>query len=212
MSLRVYSSSKKRIVATDITEARKNLVSAIWYDGEYVIDQREERIKELMGMEVVIENGNLVAESHIIRQAKHFSEGLINDHLALKRGEEFDYYYGERLRRANQLNNCIELLKSDPTTRRAYLPVFQPEDNFTKSELPCWASAQFLIRNNRLNLFDYFRSNECCIAFPSDAKGAMELMKYVGEQINVKPGNLHHYIASAHLRMSDEDTIKKLVG
>lgn len=212
MSHRVYSSSKNRIIANNITEARRKLVTEIWYNGEYVIDQRGERTKELQGVEVIIRNGDLKAESHIIRQAKDFANGLINDHIALKKGEEFDYSYGERLRRAKQLENTIELLKRDPVTRRAYLPIFQPNDNFSKDELPCWASTQFLVRKNRLNVVDYFRSNECCIAFPSDVYGAMKLMGYIAEKINVKPGNLHHYIASAHLRLSDEDTIKRIVS
>lgn len=211
MSHRVYSASENRIVAKDITDAREKIVREIWNNGERVVDQRGEVTREIIGLEVIVMSGNLVSGKTILLQADDFATGLLNDHIALSKGEAFDYSYGERLRRANQLNAVIELLKTDSNTRRAYLPIFQPIDNFSDVEKPCWASLQFIIRNGRLDLIDYFRSNECCIAIPSDMYGAYKLLEYVAEKVGVMPGWIYHYIACAHLRESDYDTIKLFI-
>ncbi len=208
MSHRVYSASENRIVAKDITDAREKIVKVIWNNGARLIDQRGEATREIIGLEVIVMGGNLKAGQTIMLHAEDFAMGVLNDHIAMKKGEDFDYSYGERLRRAKQLDRVIELLKTDPSTRRAYLPIFQPEDNFSDVEKPCWASLQFVIRNGRLDLIDYFRSNECCIAIPSDMYGAYKLLEYVAAEVGVMPGWIYHYIACAHLRESDYDTIK----
>jgi thymidylate synthase len=212
MSHRVFSASENRIVAKDITDAREKIVRVIWNNGARLIDQRGEATREIVGLEVIVMSGELRAGQTIMLQAEDFATGVLNDYIALKKGEEFDYSYGERLRRAKQLDNVIELLKTDPSTRRAYLPIFQPIDNFSDVEKPCWASLQFVIRNGRLDLIDYFRSNECCIAIPSDMYGAYKLLDYVAAEVGVMPGWIYHYIACAHLRESDYDTIKPLLG
>lgn len=212
MSHRVYSSSENRLVAKDITDARGQIVRVIWNNGTRLIDQRGEATREIIGLEVIVMSGKLRAGQTIMMQAEDFAVGVRDDHIAMKKGEEFDYAYGERLRRAKQLDKVIDLLKTDPSTRRAYLPIFQPIDNFSEVEKPCWASLQFIIRNRRLDLIDYFRSNECCIAIPSDMYGAYKLLEYVAEKVGVMPGWIYHYIACAHLRESDYDTIKTLLG
>ncbi len=113
MSHRVYSASENRIVAKDITDAREKIVREIWNNGERVVDQRGETTREIIGLEVIVMSGNLVSGKTILLQADDFATGLLNDHIALSKGEAFDYSYGERLRRANQLNAVIDLLKTD---------------------------------------------------------------------------------------------------
>lgn len=211
MSHRVYSSAENRIVAKDITDAREKITRLIWNNGARFVDQRGEATREIIGLEVIVMSGNLKAEKSIERQAYDFAQGLLIDHIAMKKGEAFDYAYGERLRRSKQLDRIIELLKTDPNTRRAYMPIFQPCDNFTENEKPCWASLQFIIRNGRLDAIDYFRSNECCIAIPSDMYGAYKLLEYVAEKVGVMHGWIYHYIACAHLRESDYDVIKLFI-
>jgi len=212
MSHRVYSASENRIVAKDITDAREKIVKVIWNNGARLIDQRGEATREIIGLEVIVMSGKLNAGQTIMLQAADFATGLLNDYIAMMKGDAFDYAYGERLRRAAQLTHVVQLLREDPSTRRAYLPIFQPIDNFSDVEKPCWASLQFVIRNGRLDLIDYFRSNECCIAIPSDLYGAYKLLEYVAAEVGVMPGWIYHYIACAHLRESDYDTIKPLLG
>ena len=82
----------------------------------------------------------------------------------------FDYTYSERLHifhkgpEIHQLDNVIMTLRDDPHSRRAMVMIFEPEDTRATAgaltRVPCSVSYQFLIRNNRLHVIYYIRSND----------------------------------------------------
>ena len=204
-----------KVVAYSIPQAVKMTDRKIWNNGKLVIDQRGEATKELLNFEIYIKGGDISHGSKnpvIIRLDKDFENGLLNYEIAMQKGEDFDYGYGFNLRINNNLNKCIELLKENPETRRAYIPIYQPDDVNSDKEVPCWASVQFFVRDNKLVAISYFRSNECCIAICSDMYGIRKLQEYIANEIGVEIGDYIHHIGSAHLRLSDEDTIKRVVG
>ena len=204
-----------KVIAYLIPQAVGMTVRKIWNNGKFLIDQRGERIKELINFEVIIKGGDIShgSENSIIKRLDiDFVEGLLNSEIAKKKGEDFDYGYGFNLRINDNLNKCIELLRESPETRRAYIPIYQPNDVNSDKEVPCWASVQFFVRNNKLIAISYFRSNECCIAICSDMYGIRKLQEHIAKEIKVEIGDYIHHIGSAHLRLSDEDTIKRIVG
>ena len=84
--------------------------------------------------------------------------------MSKKDGEKFDYTYSERINYHTQLDNAISALKDDIHTRRAMIMIFKPEDTDESTgfatRIPCSISYQFLIRNNKLMLIYYIRSND----------------------------------------------------
>jgi len=140
-----------------------------------------------------------------------FKNGILNKEEAKKKGESFVYAYGARAHQDKQLDETIQELIDHPTTRRAFIPIYQPQDNDGREDVPCWTSLQLLLRENHLHLTDYFRSNDMYYAFPSDAFGARSLQHYVADRIGSEVGTFTHVIGSAHIRMTDQDAVKSFL-
>ena len=73
--------------------------------------------------------------------------------------------YGPRLfnmhSKYNQIDTVINLLKEKPTTRRAVIQIYDAKDLEVKlKDIPCTCTLQFEIREGKLNLFTYMRSND----------------------------------------------------
>ena len=136
----------------------------------------------------------------------------------------FDYTYNQRLHPA--LENVIELLKHDPGTRKAVLPIFngighddtQYYDG--SKRIPCSMYYDFLIRWNGkgekvLNICYHQRSSDFCIHFGNDVYLAWRLMEHVAKQVGIGIGYLYHTIDSLHAYKKDwpvlEDNLEKLL-
>ena len=136
----------------------------------------------------------------------------------------FDYTYGERMNRAfpfedgfhTSLDEVINLLKADPDTRKAILPIYTLEDNYHLSgdaRIPCSMYYDFLIRTNvkgekQLNICYHQRSSDFVMHFGNDVFLAWKLMEYVAEKVGVKPGYLYHTIDSLHAYKRDWIVLK----
>ena len=127
--------------------------------------------------------------------------------MSKKDGEKFDYTYSERINFHNQLDNAIAALKEDEHSRRAMIMIFKPEDTDEsmgfETRIPCSVSYQFLIRNNKLMMIYYIRSNDLFRHFAVDIWMAGALQDYIVEQLkpvypNLKYGSLNYYCGSLH--------------
>lgn len=133
----------------------------------------------------------------------------------------FDYSYSERF--TDALNELINLLKMDPDTRRAVLPVFNGSNyndtNYYRDfvRIPCSMYYDFLVRENeigekQLNICYHQRSSDFITHFGNDVYLAYRLMQYVAAQIGVKPGYLIHTIDSLHVYRKDWQKLKNSIG
>jgi len=200
------------ITAKSIPEAYKKAVYNVWNFGEEVEDERGDTIRELLDLKILINSVDCSHVSGFERLNKDFADGLVNKDLALKKGDDFVYAYGDRLYIFDQLNKTIGRLIKNSTTRRAYIPIFDKIDNCGAVDIPCWTSLQFIIRNGSLNMIDYFRSNDMFLAFPSDGYGARTLQHYVADRVGVPVGWFSHHVGSAHIRMTDQDAVEAFLS
>lgn len=127
-------------------------------------------------------------------------------------GGKFDYTYSERISDYYQIENVIETLKEDPHSRRAMIMIFYPEDTYNskgaKTRIPCSVSYQFLIRNNRLMVLYYIRSNDYFKHFAIDIWLTHALQHYIlgklyGEYPDLQCGSLNYYCGSFHAYNED---------
>lgn len=134
--------------------------------------------------------------------------------MSKKNGDKFDYTYSERINYHHQLDSAIDALKDDEHTRRAMVMIYRPEDTAEASgfetRIPCSISYQFLIRNNKLILIYYIRSNDYFKHFPIDIYLANSMQKYVVEQLkdtypDLKVGQLNYFCGSLHAYKEDLD-------
>lgn len=132
--------------------------------------------------------------------------------MSKKDGAKFDYTYSERINYSSQLDNAIAALKDDENTRRAMIMIFRPEDTNESSgfqtRIPCSISYQFLIRNNKLMVIYYIRSNDYFKHFPIDIWLTQAMQMYICDQLQdvypgLKVGSLNYYAGSLHAYNED---------
>jgi thymidylate synthase len=100
----------------------------------------------------------------------------------------------------NQLQyNVIDELRKDETSRRAIVTSINPIIDYSKTHIPCISFLQFLIRNDRLNMEVYIRSNDMLSAWGSDAYALSEVQRYVAHKLDRIVGTLEIISVSAHI-------------
>ena len=110
----------------------------------------------------------------------------------------FEYDYGNRLGRFNQINVAMQKLRDTPTTRRAILTTRDlPKDLFAQ-HTPCLQIVEFLARNNQLDMTCFFRSHDVRDAYPANIYGLSALQRYVAEDVGIATGTLTTMSCSAH--------------
>lgn len=104
----------------------------------------------------------------------------------------------------DQLKEVIDLLKSDPNSRRAVLNISDPALNKkTTKDMQCTIAIQFLIRQKQLDMTVYMRSNDIIFGLPYDYIYFTSLGLYVAEKLNLKLGTYTHYATSLHIYKKD---------
>jgi hypothetical protein len=118
-----------------------------------------------------------------------------------------DQRWGIRFRYGD-LNDLVELLRTQPLTRQAYLPIFFPEDTGAHhgQRIPCTLGYHFIRRNDKLHVVYYIRSCDFHRHFRNDIYFTCRLLLWVLEQTKwtgVTPGNFVMHITSLHLFVND---------
>lgn len=110
----------------------------------------------------------------------------------------------------NQVEKIIDLLKSDPNSRRAVLNFNVPNINVieTKDEI-CTIALQMYIRDGKLNCTGVMRSNDIWLGTPYDVAFFTELQKYIAHRLNVEYGTYTHFVTSLHAYERNLDDIAK---
>ena len=124
---------------------------------------------------------------------------------------KFDYTYSERLNYLGQLDNVIATLKEDRNSRQGMVMIFRPDDTQKtggNTRIPCSVSYQFLIRNNRLYVIYYIRSNDYFKHFVIDIWLTNAMQQYMVEQLKdtypeLQCGPLNYFAGSLHAYNED---------
>lgn len=106
----------------------------------------------------------------------------------------------------NQLEEVIQELKKDHTSRKAVLNISDPAiDRLHTKDMQCTIALQFLIRDNKLNTTVYMRSNDVYFGLPYDYIFFMSLAYYVANELGIKVGTYCHNATSLHMYEKDFD-------
>lgn len=109
--------------------------------------------------------------------------------------------YGFQWSRSNQLNKVIEMLKTNPTTRRASISIYDGKEiDLYEKDTPCTYSINFYIDNeDKINMQVMMRSNDLVFGFCNDQYCFSNLLHYVSEKINKNVGTYFHYVCNMHI-------------
>lgn len=123
-------------------------------------------------------------------------------------GEIVNSNYGHKIHKFygfDQWEFVRDMLKKDPLSRQAVIHIKDP--GVHKKDTPCTICLQFFIRDNKLHLTVYMRSNDVWMGFPYDVfnftcyqiRMAMELGVEIGSYTHIA-GSLHLYERNSKLK------------
>jgi len=111
--------------------------------------------------------------------------------------------YGKRLREwrgLDQIGAIIKKLEASPNTRQAIMMIFDPaKDHRPTKDVPCNNVLQFLLRDGKLHMFVYVRSNDLYLGLPYDIFHWTLLQEMIAFTIKASVGAYHHFVGSAHI-------------
>lgn len=108
--------------------------------------------------------------------------------------------FGEGHAGTAQIQNVISLLKSKPTSRRAAIQIFSADDLLKDyADIPCTCTLQAMVRNEKLNLIVYMRSNDAYWGLPHDVFAFTMLQELIARAIGVEVGFYQHMVGNLHL-------------
>lgn len=104
------------------------------------------------------------------------------------------YEYGD-------LMDVVNLLKKEPQTRQAWLPVWFPEDTgvLHGGRVPCSIGYHFQIRNNQLDIAYTMRASEALRHFRNDIYLTVRLAQHVLNLVNVDLNKVKIGILTMHV-------------
>ena len=109
-------------------------------------------------------------------------------------GITFNAAYGYRWRkqfRRDQLNELVQMLKRDPNTRRAVISMWDPYADFNVDgkDFPCNLNIAFRIRNGKLTMTVFNRSNDIIWgAYGANAVHMSILQEYIASALELPVG------------------------
>ena len=94
------------------------------------------------------------------------------------------------------------LLTKDPNSRQAVIHI-KDADRSPSKDVNCTVCLQFLLRNNKLYLTTYMRSNDLWMGFPYDVFQFMNMQVLMSMELGVELGTYTHIAGSLHLYERD---------
>jgi len=146
--------------------------------------------------------------------------GVSTPKLVIAVGPQFKNYaednglfhgaYG--LRTNGQYEKVIERLKQDPDTRQAVVTIWNPELDLLpkKRDYPCTILHQFRIRDNKLNMTVFMRSNDVWLGAAYDFFQFTRVQLAIASVLGIQPGNYTHHVGSLHIYEQHYDMADKL--
>ena len=106
----------------------------------------------------------------------------------------------------NQLEYVLRVLKESPESRQAVIHIKEPRNTFENptDDLNCTVCLQFFIRDRKLYMTTYMRSNDLWLGFPYDVFNFTALQIYIAMQLDVELGTYTHISGSLHLYEKDK--------
>ena len=157
---------------------------------------------ELVGANTVFSFENLYELNSDKRILDDFSE--MKKVFFTNKENIFGHSYGDAiLTPYSNIKNPVEaithILTKNPNTRKAVL-TFVP---YGEEKVPCISTVQFLLRDNKINIFYTSRSQDIYRKFPCDAMCIASFGEEIAKNLNVELGSIYANIISAHIYLKD---------
>lgn len=108
------------------------------------------------------------------------------------------------------LARVVRLLSADPYSRQATVSIWSNLEADTTKDLPCTINWSFIIRNGRLNMTTYMRSNDVWTGVSYDIPIMARIQALVAWALDVEVGTYTHHAQSFHIYGTDISRVEDL--
>lgn len=202
------------LAASNFTDLYKTTLSRVMSNGQDVAP-RGKKTAELRGVTLTLENPRrniLRSPARKLNYQFSVAEWLWmmlgrNDVATIGRynkqiaqfsddGVTFAGAYGPKL--IEQLPYVIKTLQQDADSRQAVMTLWRERPSGSK-DVPCTTLFQFFVRDGRLEMHTYMRSNDAWLGLPYDLFNFTMIQNFVAAQLGCDLGEYRHIVGSLHL-------------
>jgi thymidylate synthase len=108
----------------------------------------------------------------------------------------------------DQIKEAIQLIKSDPTSRRIIVSAWNVADLPHMALPPCHAFFQFYVQRGRLDMQLYQRSADIALGVPFNIASYALLLMMVAQECGLTPGVFIHVLGDAHIYLNHVEGLK----
>ena len=205
----------------------KELLNEVIYNRKYTYKD-DSKIKEVIGVHKQLKNpySNSIINISADKFASYVKKGIFDiaeypikgealfdyvtslddEHQIYLDDDGFIYTYSERLQNYNDINQLdviINRLNKNINSNRAIAVTYNPMVDMNRQDIPCLQLIQALVRNDKLILSVYFRSNDLYGAFPSNMMFLTYLGMKIANELRVQFDYIDYHCSSLHVYETD---------
>lgn len=121
--------------------------------------------------------------------------------------------YGHVSRLNNQWEAIVSILKGDPDSRRAVIHILNRDDiSGTSKDVPCTSTLQFFVRDGKLHMHVYMRSNDVFWGLPYDVFSFTLMQEAMAMELGLELGYYKHTAGSLHIYERHFSDAEKIIS
>jgi thymidylate synthase len=109
----------------------------------------------------------------------------------------------------DQIGRVLELLRTDPNSRRMVVTAWEPGNAFSSKLPPCHYTFAFNVQDMRLSCHLTQRSGDIAIGVPFNLAAYALLTQILAQEVHLEPGFFSHTIVDAHIYVNHIDGLKE---
>ncbi|MBC1935393.1 thymidylate synthase [Listeria grandensis] len=146
-----------------------------------------------------------------------FKERILADEVFAKQYGELGNIYGKQWREwrtstgqtMDQLADLIEMIRTNPNSRRLIVSAWNPEDVPTMALPPCHTLFQFYVADGKLSCQLYQRSADIFLGVPFNIASYALLTHLIARETGLEVGEFVHTMGDAHLYNNHIEQVKE---
>lgn len=154
------------------------------------------------------------------KQMNIFKERVLNDDEFAKEFGDLGFVYGKQWRHwktstnetIDQINNVIQMIKTNPNSRRLIVSAWNPEDIPHMALPPCHTLFQFYVQDGKLSCQLYQRSADLFLGVPFNIASYALLTHLIAHECKLEVGEFIHTFGDVHIYTNHIDQIKLQLG
>ncbi|HAA5331772.1 TPA_asm: thymidylate synthase [Listeria monocytogenes] len=150
-------------------------------------------------------------------EMEKFKTRIIEDEAFATKYGELGNIYGKQWREwktsqgetIDQLADLIEMIKTNPNSRRLIVSAWNPEDIPNMALPPCHSLFQFYVADGKLSCQLYQRSADIFLGVPFNIASYALLTHLIAREVGLEVGEFIHTIGDAHLYNNHIEQVKE---